>query len=259
MPTPNLDQRRARPPAVALLAERHVAAIPAGAWRVLDPAIWQQLLPGGLLTAAECRELDGMARVRQLAPAEVIFSRAQPSFSLVALAEGEASLGVRSADGLFRTERSVDGPAWLDVSSAFIGVAHSVDAQATSAARIVDLPRSLLMDCLQRHPDLASRLIENLAREVHALAFNNHELMHKDAPARLAHWLRQRCQPVPGCAGQALVQLRERKRDVASQLAITPETLSRLLRSMAQQGLIRVAGYTVQVLDLPALEQLLRD
>ena len=115
------------------------------------------------------------------------------------------------------------------------------------------------MDCLHRHPDLASRLIENLAREVHALAFNNHELMHKDAPARLARWLRQRCLPMPGCAGQALVQLRERKRDVASQLAITPETLSRLLRSLAQQGLIRVAGYTVQVLDLPALEQLARD
>lgn len=258
MPTPILDLHRARPPVLALMAERHGAGIAMNACTQAS-AVWQQLLPGGLLTAAECRELDGLARVRQLAPADVIFQRAQLATSLVALTEGEATLGSRRADGLLRTERRLAGPAWLDLSSAFIGVAHGVDAQATSAARVVDLPRSLLMDCLHRHPDLASRLIENLAREVHALAFNNHELMHKDAPARLAHWLRQRCLPMPGCAGQALVQLRERKRDVASQLAITPETLSRLLRSLAQQGLIRVAGYTVQVLDLPALEQLTRD
>ena len=35
-------------------------------------------------------------------------------------------------------------------------------------------------------------------RQVQALAANTHELMHKDAPARLAQWLRLRCMPVSG-------------------------------------------------------------
>lgn len=241
------------------MIERPEVAIPTSSGRSHDPAIWQQLLPGGLLSAAECRALDCIARARELVPTQAIFSRAQPTTSLVALTDGDAALGLRRADGLFRTERTLTGPAWLDLSSAFIGASPAVDAQANTAARVVDLPGSALIACLNHHPDLALSLIEALAREVQALAFNNHELMHKDAPARLAHWLRQRCRPVPGCADQAVVQLRGRKRDVASQLAITPETLSRLLRSMAQRGVILVSGYTVQVRDLPALEQLTRD
>ena len=244
---------------MALMTERMGAAPSSSGWRLNDPTIWQQLLPGGLLSAAECRELASMARVREVAPGQPVFNRLQTAAHLVALIDGEASLGLQMPDGLFRTERTVSGPAWLDLSSAFIGVTHAVDAQALSLARVVDLPGPSIVNCLERHPDLASRLIEGLAREVHALTFNNHELMHKDAPARLAHWLRQRCQLVPGCPGQAVVQLRQRKRDVASQLAITPETLSRLMRSMTRQGVILVAGYTVQVRDIRALEQLARD
>jgi CRP-like cAMP-binding protein len=52
------------------------------------------------------------------------------------------------------------------------------------------------------------------------------------------------------------VQLHERKRDVASQLAITPETLSRLMRSFTRLGVIEVAGYTVRVLDTHMLGQM---
>ena len=52
------------------------------------------------------------------------------------------------------------------------------------------------------------------------------------------------------------VSLTERKRDIASQLAITPETLSRLLRQLSRKGLIAVAGYTVKVLDVAALRAL---
>jgi CRP-like cAMP-binding protein len=55
---------------------------------------------------------------------------------------------------------------------------------------------------------------------------------------------------------RGVVQLPMRKRDIASQLAITPETLSRLMRSFSSQGVIQVAGYTVHVIDLPALARL---
>ena len=103
---------------------------------------------------------------------------------------------------------------------------------------------------------LAQRLIQGLAREVQALAVNTHALMHKDAPGRLAQWLHQRCVPLPGCSGQAMVKLTDRKRDVASQLAITPETLSRLMRSFSRQGLIEVAGYNVRVIDPVGLARL---
>jgi CRP-like cAMP-binding protein len=88
------------------------------------------------------------------------------------------------------------------------------------------------------------------------LARSTQSLMHQDAPARWAAWLLARCQPVPGEDERGVVQLPLRKRDIASQLAITPETLSRLMRSFTAQGVIAVAGYTVHVLDRAALARL---
>ena len=108
---------------------------------------------------------------------------------------------------------------------------------------------------LERQPALARRIIGILARELRAQALSAHDLMHKDAPARLAAWLLARCQGDASQAAQAVVQLPMRKRDIASQLGITPETLSRLMRSLSSQGVIRVAGYTVHVLDLVGLRR----
>lgn len=223
---------------------------------VESAALWKDLLGGSALSPAERDALDAIAQVRALGLGESIFSHLSPAHASVALVEGEAALGFRTADGTFRIERIVRGPAWLDLGSSWLDEPHAMDARASSSATVVELPRADLAACVQRHPGLGLRLIQSLAREVQALAANTHELMHKDAPGRLAQWLRLRATPVAGHDGEAVVQLHERKRDVASQLAITPETLSRLMRSFARQGVIEVAGYTVRVLDTRALERL---
>jgi len=239
-----------------------------------EAAIWAGLLPGAALTAAELAALSAVAQWRTVLPGQRVISRGEPALSLVALARGEVALGLRAAGGGFHTERVLRAPEWLDLGSAWLDAAHAMDAQALSAATLLELARAPFANVLAAHPGLAQRLICGLAQQVRALNASTHELMHKDAPARLAHWLHQRLEPVAGAEGshvaamrdapalpacQAVVKLHERKRDVASQLAITPETLSRLMRSFVRQGVIEVAGYTVRVLDTAALAKLADD
>jgi len=227
-----------------------------GAPGAADAVLWCALLGGAALDDDELQALWSIAQVRQVAQGECVLSRTSIASTLVALRTGEVALGFRTSDGVFRTERIVRGPAWLDLSSAWLAGPHAMDAQALGAASVIDLPQAALADRLAQLPGLAQRLIHGLAHEVQALAVNTHELMHKDAPARLAQWLHQRCEPVAGAEGQAIVRLHERKRDVASQLAITPETLSRLMRSFSRKGVIEVSGYNLRVLDPVALERL---
>lgn len=222
----------------------------------VDAALWCALLGGPPLDADEVSALGSIAQSCAVAPGQSVLSRSSLATTLVALRCGEVALGFRTADGTFRTERIVRGPAWLDLSSAWLGEPHAMDAQALCAAGVIELPRDALQARLAQWPDLALRVMQCLAREVQALAVNTHELMHKDAPARLAQWLHQRCEPLADVDGQAMVRLHERKRDVASQLAITPETLSRLMRSFSRQGVIEVSGYSVRVLDPAALRRL---
>jgi CRP-like cAMP-binding protein len=221
-----------------------------------DAALWGALLGAPALQPEALSALALMAQLRSVNTGQSVLSRSSPASRLVALRQGEVALGFRTNDGTFRTERIVRGPAWLDLSSAWLAVPHAMDAQALSPATLVELPCDALEARLADHPGLAQRLIQGLAREVQALAVNTHELMHKDAPARLAQWLYQRCEPLAGAAGQAMVKLSDRKRDVASQLAITPETLSRLMRSFTRQGVIEVSGYSVRVIDPAALGRL---
>jgi len=224
---------------------------------VAEQPMWRALFGDVVLSEAELEALAAIAQRRQVVPGQAVLSRSTAAQALVALQQGEVALGLRTADGTFRTERIVRGPAWLDQGSAWLDEPHAMDAQALSAATVLELPRQALAQCLSEHPALAQRLICGLAREVQALTANTHELMHKDAPARLAQWFLQRQTPVAGGQpGQAVVTLHERKRDVASQLAITPETLSRLMRSFIRQGVIEVAGYTVRILDTAALARL---
>lgn len=220
-----------------------------------DARVWNELLGAPPLTAPELAALATMARPRFVAQSGWIFSQQEPARSLVFVRDGDAALGWRSADGQFHVERPVRGPGWLDQSSAWIEARHAIDARAVTPLVVVELPRDDVQALLGTQPALARRLIASLAREVHSLAVSTHGLMHKDAPARFAQWLVERCHPTPESPQRATVRLGERKRDIASQLAITPETLSRLMRSLTRQGIIAVAGYTVTVSDLDALRR----
>ncbi|MCU0968822.1 MAG: Crp/Fnr family transcriptional regulator [Rubrivivax sp.] len=219
----------------------------------VDARAWNALLGAPQLSAAELQALGSIARMRTVAAGAPIFGHHEPATALVGLRVGEAALGYRGGDGVFHIERPVRAPGWLDQSSAWLDATHAIDACATTEVVVVELPREALQQQMVTHPLIAQRLVVSLAREVQSLSVNTHELMHKDAPARFAAWLVQRCNVLDAAGLRGTVRLSERKRDIASQLAITPETLSRLMRSLSRKGLISVAGYTLQVLDLPAL------
>lgn len=250
-------ERRAavRPPEGLGTLERTARSARSGATSP-DRGYWRVLMDGSALSPAEIDGLTSIASIRQVMQGETVFTRNEGATALVALAEGVVTLGYRTTDGTLRTERIVRGPDWLDLSSAWLEQTHAMDARACTPSVVVELPTESLQALLARLPNLARGFIRGLAVEVQALAVNTHELMHKDAPARLAQWLMLRSEPAAGCEGQRVVKLTERKRDVASQLAITPETLSRLMRSFTRQGVVEVAGYTVRVIKPDALAQL---
>lgn len=216
---------------------------------------WNALLGEPPLSTAELAALTALARTRVVPRGAHVFRHDEPARSLVFVREGDVALGYVAEGGSFHVERPVRGPGWLDQSAAWINGEHAVDALAATPLVVVELPRDELRALLDRCPELARRLIASLAREVQSLAVNTHSLMHKAAPARFAQWLVERCQPQAEGQRAGVVRIGERKRDIASQLAITPETLSRVMRSLTRQGVISVAGYTVQVADVDALRK----
>jgi CRP-like cAMP-binding protein len=214
---------------------------------------WQALLGGPPLNAAELNALNTMAHLRSVPTGASVMRREQPARHLLAVLSGAVGLGQARSDQPFHLERTVRGPAWLDLSSAWLGQGFGQDGRAQSEVRVLELPLAALRSLLAREAAMLDRLLVGLAQTVQSLTGTTHDLMHKDAEKRLAAWLLQQA------GGQPLLQLSERKRDIAAQLAITPETLSRMMRQLKLKGLIEVQGYAVRLLNTAQLAQLAAD
>ena len=217
--------------------------------------LWQQMFGGaGALSTADALSLDGRTAQRSFASGDWIFTHRTRALSLVVLLEGTVSVGHRAGTAM-APERLLHGPCWLDAASAWLAHAtHLLDARAIGAVLVAELPRVALQALLQERPALATPLMAVLAEDVRRLSLHAHELMHKDANGRLAAWLHRRLEPSPH--GPALLRLKERKRDIAAQLGMSAETLSRQMRELSRSGLIEVHGYEVRVLDGAGLQRL---
>lgn len=194
-----------------------------------------------------------LARRRVVAAGELVLHGDHPARDLVLLLSGDVVLGSRAADGSLRTERSLSGPAWLDLSSAWREAVYEMEALALSDVVVAELDLVMLRAELLLQPALALKLCSRLSLQVHQLIDASRNLLHNDASARFAQWLLQRC---PDAEGEVQLRLQERKRDIAQQLAMTPETLSRLMRSFEGRGVIDVRGYQVRIRDVARLREL---
>jgi CRP-like cAMP-binding protein len=214
---------------------------------------WRTVLGPGPVSPDALEQLLVVSNLRDVAAGQPVWSRRDVARGLFLLAQGDVGLGRSPAGGAFQSERSVHAPAWLDATSAWLGQMFDSDALALTNARIVSVSRSAFLALMERHAELAPRLIVALASQARALTEALHDLTHKDADARLAAWLLQRGEADPAAPPRLRVLMRERKRDVAAELGVSPETLSRLLRQLRGEGLIDVRGYLITVLDPPGL------
>ncbi|GIX23417.1 MAG: hypothetical protein KatS3mg122_0648 [Caldimonas sp.] len=221
-------------------------------------ALLQAALAPAPVSRDAAQALAALAREHTLAGGCVVLDRSQHASALWLVVSGSVALGTLRAGRLAQQTRLVEPGQWLDVASAWLGGCYLEDALTQGQALLWSFDLQAVRECCVSHPSLADGLLRVLARRVRCLTEGHLDLILKDAEARCATWLLEHAEIRPGHDGSqtALVALRERKRAIASQLAVTPETFSRVLRQLRQRRVIDVAGYTVQVLDVDALRRL---
>ncbi|RYF26986.1 MAG: Crp/Fnr family transcriptional regulator [Comamonadaceae bacterium] len=190
--------------------------------------------------------IDPTAQTEVAAAGEVLRQRHQQPLSVLYLDSGRVLLGVRE-DGQMRHQLGVVvGPFWLDAASALLGQPCAVDMVADTRVHLRRVPIEDFRRGFEALPQAAQGLVRDMASgycQQTELAVSR---LAQDAESRCAQWLLRHAQRSDD--GGLCVTLHQRKRLIAAQLGIAPETLSRVLRHLREHGLIAGTG---NVLNLP--------
>ncbi|MDZ7811731.1 MAG: hypothetical protein U5L74_00830, partial [Ideonella sp.] len=101
---------------------RHASAAPLGctpaAAALPNVDDWSDLFKGQPVSAAEAATLNRVAQVSTVAQGRVVFSRQGVTHSLFWVNQGDVALGVLQAEGSFRIEQHLHGPAHVHPNEA---------------------------------------------------------------------------------------------------------------------------------------------
>ncbi|MEY3765065.1 MAG: Crp/Fnr family transcriptional regulator [Limnohabitans sp.] len=199
-------------------------------------------------------ELLKQAAPQSLKAGHRVFARGQAADFVCYLIQGRVGLGLYQGEqSLHRLSKRV-APGWLDLSGAVLDQPMNVDAVAETPLLVKHVSVRRFQGWLTQQPPSTRDLIHDLALGQRQMAELSVSRLAMDAQARCAEWLLEHAQPMDREA--MAVQFTQRKRQIAEQLGIAPETLSRVLRDLRERGLIRGRGRVLDVLDPTGLRDL---
>lgn len=134
----------------------------------------------------------------------------------------------------------------------FHGQPFPASSEALVKSSMLFIPRDQFITLIHKTPSIAINMLAVLSMRLRNFASQIENLSLKEVPARLAGYLLYLSKE-QGMADT--VELEISKGQLASLLGTIPETLSRIFAKMSDEGLIRVEGKKITILDFIALEE----
>jgi CRP-like cAMP-binding protein len=130
--------------------------------------------------------------------------------------------------------------------------AYPVSAAALGDAQVVSFDNRRFLDLLRESVETCFRVLGTMSQRLRGLIKEIDDLTLQSATSRISAMLLRHLER----AGAAEFALHAPKGVLASRLSVKPETFSRILNNLSAQGVIRVKGNRIAVLDTDALRDL---
>ncbi|MBW4469723.1 MAG: Crp/Fnr family transcriptional regulator [Stenomitos rutilans HA7619-LM2] len=177
-------------------------------------------------------ELQAMASLKMLPAGQILFARHEPAKAVFILESGQIQLLNYTEDGQQINHYSVKaGESFAEV--ALFNEQYVCTAIAHTPAKVWLLPKQLFLNALKQYPDLAESFMEGLARRLHESKLLLELRSIRSARKRILHYLQLHVQ-----TDGITVILDRPLKELADDLGLTPEALSRTLKQLHKEGKI---------------------
>ncbi|MDD8018939.1 MAG: Crp/Fnr family transcriptional regulator [Bacteroidota bacterium] len=141
----------------------------------------------------------------------------------------------------------------------FEGGAYPVNSQVIIDSTLVFIPQKEFVQLIKNNSTICFNMLVGFAKRMHRLTRKVEELSTKDVANRFARYLLEEIK-IAGTAKlpEPFIRLNISKNNIASYLGTITDTLSRLLKKLQNEKIIRVAGKSIFILDLNKLKDLAR-
>ena len=141
----------------------------------------------------------------------------------------------------------------------FEGGVYPVNAQAISDSILILIPKNEFLKLLSSSPAVCIRMLAGFSKRMRALTRQIASLTTAEVPARFAEYLldeikKSGTENLP----EPFVKLNIPKKNIASYIGTLSETLSRTIKKMQDENIIRISGKIIFILDYARLKKMLR-
>lgn len=204
------------------------------------------------LTDEQLERVAHHARPLALESEQLLFSQGEEAQRFYLLVSGQMQLFRLSPEGMRKViEIVAPGQTFAEALMFLNAPRYPVGASALVPSQLLALDAADFSAMLRDSVETCFLLLGALSQRLRGLIGEIDNLTLHSATSRVARYLR-----VHLGSGHRALRLEVRKGVLASRLSIQPETFSRVMRHLSEQGVIAIEGSHVTVLDQDALTEI---
>ncbi len=196
----------------------------------------------------------GISSLRRCARKEPLFAEGDRADGFFVVAAGRVKVFKMSAEGKEQVLHVIEPGQSFAEATIFEGGHYPASAEALEDGALVFIPRRPFIDLLEKTPRIALRMLASMSKWLKRMTDLVESLALRDVESRLVHFVSEELtgRGVPLADG-AVLELEFTKNVLASRLGTVPETFSRTLKKLQEEGKIRVRGRQIRVLSADRL------
>ncbi|HHX35624.1 MAG TPA: Crp/Fnr family transcriptional regulator [Gammaproteobacteria bacterium] len=202
---------------------------------------------------AEQERLITQSNEQTFGTGELLIRQGQPAERFFLVLKGRVKLYRISADGQEKVVEIIQaGQTFAEAVMFMQRSEYPVCAETLEAVQLVSFPNRLMLTLLEENPQACLHLLGHMSMRLHQRLGELETLTLQNATQRFALYL---IQQLEDRAQETVdIELPLPKRLIAARLSMQPETLSRIMARLHQEGFIEMKGRNIHI---PSIERLL--
>ena len=205
------------------------------------------------LSKKQLQELAAIVVEQKYKKGQTLFSEGSKATGFYVIESGKLKIYKLSLEGKEQILHIFGEGEFFGEVPVFAGGNYPAHAETLEASQVLFFPRNAFIELIKSEPQLSMNMLASLSLRLRRFTHLIEDLSLKEVPGRLAAYLLYLSEHDQQARS---FELDVTKGQLASLLGTIPETLSRILGKLSQQGFIKVEGRTIKILDREGLESL---